>query len=438
MKICFAIVCCTLTLGALARAELPAFVRGADLSFVPELEANGAVFRANGEATDPVELFRSNGVNCVRLRLWNDPAAGWNNTSNTLAMAQRVKAAGMALLLDLHYSDSWADPGQQTKPAAWNALHGHDLENAVRNYTTAVITNFAAHNLLPDGVQIGNEITQGFLWNDGRVGGGYDTNWPAFAALLKAAIAGITNSLPPNERVDIVLHIDRGGDWETSRYFFDHITAQQVPFDIIGLSYYPWWHGPLSALSENLAALAARYEQDVLVMETAYPWTLGWADNTHNIVGDPSQLASGFPATPQGQLDFLCAVRNIAAAVPNSRGRGFCYWAPDYIAVNGVGSPWENLTLFDFQTNQLPAAAVFADDAAPCALQISAITIEENAARIELSNIAPGTTATVQFADSPNATTWSNALLTAATNWAPFLSAPIPLPAAQGVLRLSR
>jgi arabinogalactan endo-1,4-beta-galactosidase len=274
-------------------------------------------------------------------------------------MAQRVKALGTGLLLDLHYSDTWADPGQQAKPAAWASLSFDELTMAVQDYTRDVITSLKNQGTLPDIVQIGNEITQGFLWDDGRVGGGFEGNWPRFAALLNAATAGVGDGLDAGQSVRIMLHIDRGGDNAACRWFFDNVVSHGVDFDIIGLSFYPWWHGTLDALERNLDDLAPRYGKELLVVETAYPWTLGWLDDTPNLVGLPSQLHAGFPASVGGQRRFLCHLTNIVHHVPQEKGVGLVYWAPDWISAPGSGSAWENLALFDFAGHRLDSMSAF-------------------------------------------------------------------------------
>jgi arabinogalactan endo-1,4-beta-galactosidase len=436
LKLCAAILTANLCIYTASHGQLPAFVRGVDLSFLPQLEAQGVVFRSNGAAGELLEMLGSNGVNCVRLRLWHSPENGWSNLSNTIDMARRVKDAGMALLLDIHYSDTWADPGQQSKPAAWASLSYNDLLVEVRDYTANVLTTLSAQGVLPDGVQVGNEITAGFLWNEGRIGGNYHTNWFRFAELLKAGIAGVTNSLAPGDNVSIILHIDRGGDNARCRSFFDNIIAYEVPFDMLGLSYYPWWHGTLQDFAANVNDLAIRYDKDIVILETAYPWTLEWSDLTHNVIGLPSQLEPGFPAEPLGQMEFICAVRNITAAIPDQHGRGLFYWAPDYVAVEGVGSSWENLALFDFQTNLLRGASSFAAGPTACGLRISGLEMSAQAIELRVSNLPSGATAAVMRADALLGAPWLQATNATSTNWSPFTIDPILIPGATGFIRL--
>lgn len=339
------------------------FYRGADLSFTQQLENNGAVFKDNGTQQDILDIFKNHGLNIVRLRLWYHPQDGYNDLSHTLAMARRIKAKGLKLLLDFHYSDTWADAGHQTKPAAWQSLSYSVLKDSVYQYTKRVITSLKNQNTMPSIVQIGNEVTSGMLWDTGKVGGSYDnaTQWSQFAALLNSGIKGVKDV---SDTVKIMIHIDRGGDYSGAKWFFDNLNAQGVSYDIIGLSYYPWWHGSLTDLTNNLDQLAARYHKPILIAETAYPWTLGYNDNVNNIVGNLGQLLPGYPATVDGQKSYLDKVFNIVRNVPDNLGIGVVYWAPDYISVPGVGSSWENLAMFDFQGNALSSMSAFEPAAA--------------------------------------------------------------------------
>jgi len=218
-----------------------------------------------------------------------------------------------------------------------------------------------SQDALPDIVQIGNEITCGMLWNDGRVCGEYNTprQWTQLAELIREAIRGIRESLDSGDTVKIMIHIDRGGDNIGSRWFFDTLLAHKVDFDIIGLSYYPWWHGSMKTLKANVNDLARRYGKEIIIAETAYPWTLDWHDDTRNIVGDSSQLHVGYPSSVEGQKAFLTDLIDIMRHIPGSRGRGLFYWEPDYVCAPRLGSPWENMTLFDFTGELLNSIDAF-------------------------------------------------------------------------------
>jgi arabinogalactan endo-1,4-beta-galactosidase len=342
------------------------FITGADISFLQQIEDSGGIYREGGIPREALDIFKDHGFNYVRLRLWHSPADGYNDLEHTLAMAARVKAKGYGLLLDFHYSDTWADPGKQFKPAAWEGLAFGDLKDSVYSYTNEVITQLGNQNTLPDIVQVGNEVICGMLWDEGRVCGTYNTpsQWDRFAQLVTEAIRGIEDGIEPGDSVRIMIHIDRGGDNAGTRWFFDNLLSQGVDFDLIGQSFYPWWHGTMTELAWNLNDTAGRYGKDIIVVEAAYPWTLDWYDDTHNIVGLPEQLHPGYPATVDGQRDYLAALIDTIKHVPNGQGIGIFYWSPEYISVPSVGSPWENLTLFDFEGNLLHSIAAFDSAAA--------------------------------------------------------------------------
>jgi len=341
-----------------------AFVKGADVSFIPQIEDLGGVYQENGVPEDPLIILKRHGINYIRLKLWHSPTDGYNNLKNILMMAKRIKANEMKLLLNFHYSDTWADPGKQYKPAAWDGLDFDVLKDSVYTYTKTVIQALNAQQTLPDMVQIGNEITPGMLWNDGRVGGAYNTSqqWSNLGELINSAIQGIRESCDAGDSVRIMIHIDRGGDNGGCRWYFDNLLDEGVEFDVIGLSFYPWWHGTLDDVQSNLNDLATRYGKDIIIVETAYPWTLQWFDSHGNIVGSSDQLHSGYPATVDGQAAFLRDLIKIVRNVPNQKGLGLFYWAPEYISVEPIGSPWENNALFDFYGNVLSSIDVFLEE----------------------------------------------------------------------------
>lgn len=334
---------------------------GADISMLGRIEDAGGLFRDNGVPRDALAILENHGLNFFRLRTWHSPQDGCNDLQSTARMARRIKTGGSGFLLDIHYSDTWADPGHQEKPAAWDSLGFQALKDSVYRYTRDTMTYLKHRDALPDIVQIGNEITCGTLWNDGRVCGGYDTprQWARFAELLDEAIRGIREGLDSSDAVEIMIHIDRGADTTGSRRFFDNILARGIDFDIVGLSYYPWWHGSMQTLRANVDDLAERYGKEIVLVETAYPWTLGWNDLTHNIVGDSSQLHTGYPASPAGQKAFLADLIDVMRDVPGGKGGGLFYWAPEYISAPRLGSPWENLALFDFTGELLRSIDAF-------------------------------------------------------------------------------
>ena len=342
-------------------AQSPDFISGVDISSLPQIEAGNGQYTENGSAVDPLQVFGDNGVNYVRLRLWHTPVAGATGLDATLAMAQRLATHNMGFLLDFHYSDTWADPANQTLPSAWQNISFDVLSDSVYQYTFDVISALRQQNTPPQIVQLGNEISCGFLWDDGRICDPFNTpqQWSQLATLLDAGAQAVRDAASPDDSIRIMIHSDRGGDNTGSRWFFDNLNSEDFYFDIIGLSYYPWWHGELQTMLDNAADLTQRYDKDVIIVETAYPWTLDWYDNQHNIVGDSAQLHSNYPASVDGQTAFLYDLMSGIREIPGQRGIGLFYWAPEWIPSPGFGSPWENLALFDFNGEALSTLTVF-------------------------------------------------------------------------------
>ena len=343
----------------LAAAPDPAAcLAGADLSFVPRLRALGAVYGPAGRREPLLPLLRRAGFELVRLRLWHTPAEPWQGLDATVAFAREVTAAGFALMLDLHYSDTWADPEHQTPPAAWTELLPTVLADSVAAYTTAVLTRFAAAGAMPAYVQIGNEIDGGLLWDAARVGwrgSVWDTprQWSVLTTVLQAAAAAVRAAAPLAAGPRVVVHLAAGGDNAGCRRFCDHLAAAGVDYDVIGLSFYTWWHGTLWNLETNVRDLRARYGKEVMVVETGYPWTLAGRDDTGNFVTSTDPLPAGYPPTPAGQCDFL---RDLRRVIATAGGSGVIYWEPAFVPVTGgPPNPYENLTLFDFEGIPLPA-----------------------------------------------------------------------------------
>lgn len=350
---------------------------GTDLSFTPQELAAGAVFTDRGRQASPVTITRDNGANYVRMRLWVNPPPGYNDLDSDLALARGVHAAGMKIYLDIMYSDFWADPQHQNIPAAWQGQDLAQLTSTVQSYTQQAIGAFARQGTPVDMVSIGNEIRNGILWPVGQVdpstGAGYD----ALATLLKAGVAGARAANPAGHHLLIMMHYDQGGNNQLSQAFFQNLVSRGVPFDVIGLSYYPFFHGTISAMRQNVDALATQFHKPIVIAETQYPWTLAngnspIGDSTGNFVWEPSQLSTGYPASPGGQLSFVSDELSILAQVPDGLGAGLFYWAPDWIPGvgwepgAGVGTPNANLTLFNSQGTALPSIGIFRNPAAVC------------------------------------------------------------------------
>jgi arabinogalactan endo-1,4-beta-galactosidase len=340
-------------------------VRGADISFTLQEEAVGKSYR-DGGVTQPIErILAGRGANYVRLRVWNAPPSGYSALTAALTLGRRAKQAGLKVLLDLHYSDFWADPSKQPVPRAWAGQNLSTLAGTVRTYTRDALAAFARQGTPVDMVQVGNEITNGMLFPLGQVYRSDGQHWAEFATLLKAGIVGAREGNPAGNPLAVMVHTDRGGDNGGSRYFYDHILAQGVQFDVIGLSYYPFWHGSLAALRSNLNDLSNRYGKDLILAETAYPWTFNNGDQLGNLIGSPSQLPDGgsFPATQSGQAAYFEQLRTVLAAVPAGRGAGFFAWEPGWLPgvgwSPGQGNPNDNLTMFDWSGNALPSLRGF-------------------------------------------------------------------------------
>jgi arabinogalactan endo-1,4-beta-galactosidase len=345
--------------------------RGADLSFEPQEEAAGAHFSDDGAAGSPLSILNHHGLNYVRLRLWVDPPAGYSDLASDLRMARRIEAAGDKLYLDIHYSDFWADPQHQDIPAAWKGQDLNQLTATVQSYTQQVMHAFAAQGTPVDMVSIGNEIRNGILWPVGQVDWTNDTGWSNLVTLLKAGVKGAREANPAGHKLLVMLHFDEGGNNVDSRRFYDHMVQGGVPFDVIGLSYYPFFHGQLNAMRANVDDLATRYGKPIVIAESQYPFTLAGGDSTSNFVWQSSQLSGGYPASPAGQESFYNDALSILAQVPHQRGLGLFYWEPEWIPgvgwEPGAGTPNDNLTLFSFTGQSLPSVGLFQSPLAVCA-----------------------------------------------------------------------
>ncbi len=333
------------------------FFLGADLSSLPQVDAAGTKFYLNDGEEDVFQILNTMGFSYGRLRLWHTPEnelaalGSYCDLNHTVDMAIRLKAAGWKYLLDFHYSDWWADPAHQKKPKAWENLTFEDLTQNLYDYTYSVLTELDNHNVLPDMVQIGNEISHGFLWPDGNT-----SDWSNFTILLNTSINAIKDFLisrsKPAIMIPIMLHYAPGSNCTGYQYFFDNIRSLSVPYDIIGISFYPKWHGTLSNLEACLTDLVNLYNKSVVVVETNYGWTFEWNDNTGNIFGT-GDLHYGFPATPEGQRAFYEAMIRIVAEIPNNKGVGVMLWEPAWVTPCDGGSTLENVAVFDFSNELL-------------------------------------------------------------------------------------
>jgi len=351
---------------------------GADLSFTPQELAAGATFSDEGNPGTPVTIMRAAGANYVRMRLWVDPPPGYNDLASDLALARQVSAAGLKIYLDVMYSDFWADPTKQNIPAAWQGEDLGQLTATVRSYTRQVIAAFAQQGTPVDLVSIGNEIRNGILWPTGEINCSGCGGWASLAQLLKAGVAGAQAGNPAGHKLLIMMHYDQGGSFTLSSAFYSELESYDVPFDVIGLSYYPVLDEPsISGLRANVDGLAAEFGKPIVIAETQYPWTLAngnspLGDSTGDFAWEQSQIEPGYPATPGGQLSFVTDELSILATAPDGLGAGLFYWAPDWIPGvpwepgAGIGSPNVNMTLFNFGGQALPSVGIFENPAQVC------------------------------------------------------------------------
>lgn len=361
---------------------------GMDCSSLEEVEGCGGRFFDEGGEKDCMRVLQEYGTNLIRLRLWNNPysasgepyGGGTNDFARTVRLAKRAVALGMDWLLDFHYSDFWTDPQKQYPPKAWRGMGGEELEQAVYRYTKETLENLKGQNLLPHMVAVGNEITNGLLWPAGKK--------PEFPEIARLVSAGVRAVREVSAETFVMIHLDNGGRNDLYREWFDNYFHNGgEDFDCIGLSYYPFWHGPLGGLQNNMNDIANRYGKALLVAETGMAFTLEDFLNEEeraSAVGRglavTPELANRvpFPMTPEGQADFLRELMKCIQAVPGGLGRGFIYWEPAWLPVQGTSwsgeagcayigetgwgsNEWANQALFDYQGSSLPALKVIRD-----------------------------------------------------------------------------
>lgn len=364
-------------------------IAGADVSTLEEVEDFGGVFKVDGKPADLFDILAANGTNTIRLRLWVDPydedghpyLGGTNDLDTTIRLAQRATERGLDVILNLHYSDFWTDPKKQAKPRAWRDLSGGQLEAQMYSYTADVLTRLKAAGVQPRYVQVGNEITNGMLWPDGelphylseerRFADASDhersSAYDRLAGLLRAGTEAVRDHAPHSR---IIMHLDFAGANDLYRGWFDEMTARKLDYDVIGLSYYPFWHGSLTDLGINLYDIAERYGKDVLVVEYAYAHRPDGVPGQVSIFSEELATIGGYPATVEGQEQFLMDLADVVASVPGGRGLGAVYWEPAWLPVTGTswaspagmrygndpaepGNPWANQCLFDSAGNAL-------------------------------------------------------------------------------------
>lgn len=363
------------------------FVKGMDLSTLLELERCGAKYYDNGEERDLLAIMKSYDVDTIRIRLWNDPwsetgesyGAGENDLKTSLEIAKRVTAAGFGVLLNFHYSDFWADPGKQIKPKAWADYGVKELEQAVYDYTLESMQTFLDAGINITMVQVGNELSNGLLWPEGKV-----PNYDNIATFVNAGIRAVRKA---DAAIPVMIHLDNGGNNALYREWFDNFTKRGEDFEIIGLSYYPFWHGSLQMLNDNMNDIAERYGKDLVIAEVSMGYTMEGYKNYEKLSDEerkgyatrPALVEKiEYPMTKQGQYDFMEDFLNRISHIKGGKGKGFFYWEPAWIPVPGsgwatpaslkymndpgpCGNEWANQALFDYDGNALPTLSLIRD-----------------------------------------------------------------------------
>ena len=361
------------------------FIKGMDVSSLNELEQLGAKYYKDGQEKELLEILKEYGANSVRLRLWNDPysesgipyGAGTNDLKTTISLARRAMAMGYDFLLDLHYSDFWADPGKQRLPKAWRDMGAGQLEQAVYDFTRETLLALRKENVFPTMIQVGNELSNGLLWPYGKR--------PDYENISRFLNAGIRAVRSVDPELPVMLHLDNGGNNALYREWFDAFIKWGEEFEVIGLSYYPFWHGSLQQLEDNMHDLAERYGKELIVAEVSMGFTLEdykdyekLPDNERKGMASKPELAAKveYPMTPQGQSDFM---EDFLTRISRVKGcTGFYYWEPGWLPVPGSqwageealayieekgpgGNEWANQALFDYEGHALKALETIRD-----------------------------------------------------------------------------
>lgn len=369
------------------------YVKGMDLSTLLELDRLGAKYYDGGRERDILDIMKDYDVDTIRLRIWNDPwgpnhesyGAGENDIPTTLEIAKRVSQKGFGVLMNFHYSDFWADPGKQFKPKAWEGMSVEELAQAVYDFTFQTMELFQKEGVHITMVQVGNELSNGLLWPEGKID--VDAGIGEYDNIAKFVSAGIRAVRKSDPAVPVMIHLDNGGNNELYRRWFDHYVARGEDFDLIGLSYYPFWHGSMDQLIGNMNDIAVRYHKDLIISEVSMGYTM---DDYKDYEKLPEGARKGyatkpalvekieFPMTKEGQADFMRTLFARLETVAEQRARGFFWWEPAWIPVPGsgwatpaslaymhdpgpCGNEWANQALFDYDGNVLPTLAVIRD-----------------------------------------------------------------------------
>jgi arabinogalactan endo-1,4-beta-galactosidase len=376
------------------------FMMGVDASMIKKvIDSGGVYYNLNGVEQDVFEILADAGVNYMRVRIWNDPfspigirGGGDLDLQTAFWIAQRARRVNMRIILDLHYSDTWADPEHQEKPYAWELLNFTELQQAVDTFTYDAMMYFKSRGVTPQMIQIGNEINNGMIWEDGRIIWNDPTSYDRLAALLKSGIAGAKRA---DRHVKTIIHLADGGKFPIFDEFFSAMTSRQVDYDIIGASFYPFYHGTLDRLQDNLNQISAKYNKPVFVAETSYAFTHASHPNASHIFGFNQEENGGYLATIQGQATALRDVIEVVANVPNNKGLGIVYWEPAWLPVAGAGwagvgtnATWSNQALFSYTGKALPSINVFKDVRGNQSVDVNIIGLKSETIQVGLNIVS--------------------------------------------------
>jgi arabinogalactan endo-1,4-beta-galactosidase len=320
-------------------------LRGVDVSFIPEIRENNYPSKnAADQQEDMLYTLRKAGVNVFRIRLWVNPSNKHSGFNEVKALSEEIKKLKARVWLSVHYSDTWADPGNQQKPTRWANKNFEQLKDSVYLYTKKIV-----QEINPDYIQIGNEINNGLLWPEGSY-----NYMSQFNSLLSEGIRAVREH---SSSTKIMLHYAGHKD---AVYFFEDFT--NLDYDIIAISYYPKWHGKnLDSLQSNLNLLSTTYNKEVVIAETSYPFTLTWNDWTNNVIGSQEEILPNYLATELGQKYYMQKIREISEST--NKGIGFCYWGAEWVSFKGNtatnGSSYENQAFWDFSGKALPVMEVY-------------------------------------------------------------------------------
>jgi arabinogalactan endo-1,4-beta-galactosidase len=306
--------------------DMTGFARGADVSWLTEMEKSGSKFyNAAGKEMECMHLLRELGMNSIRLRVWVNPSDGWCNKSDVLIKAWRAQKLGMRVMIDFHYSDSWADPSQQTKPAAWEGMSLEELKTAVADHTREVLNLLKTNGITPEWVQVGNETGNGMLWDEGKA----SVNMAQYAVLNNAGYDAVKEIFPDAK---VIVHVQSGNDNPLFRWLFDGLKGNAGKWDIIGMSLYPTtdnWQQMTTSCIQNMTDMISRYGKEVMICEVGMPW-------------DEAETAKS----------FLTGLITQAKDIANDQCLGVFYWEPQSY------NNWKGYTLGAFDNTGKPTVVL--------------------------------------------------------------------------------